>query len=60
MDQTTIAGLAILTFKLGIFAMLVLHTRQAARTAEEAREADADDIMRQSAVAPEHTLRKAA
>ncbi|MEM8790045.1 MAG: hypothetical protein AAGE80_00405 [Pseudomonadota bacterium] len=37
MDEISIAGLLVLTFKLGVFGLLVLHARQARRTADEAR-----------------------
>ncbi|MEM9370731.1 MAG: hypothetical protein AAGA26_06205 [Pseudomonadota bacterium] len=37
MDETTIAGMLVLTFKLGIFGLLVLHARQARRDADAAR-----------------------
>ncbi|MEM7237833.1 MAG: hypothetical protein AAF501_08425 [Pseudomonadota bacterium] len=37
MDQTTIAGVLVLSFKLGIFGLLVMHARQARRDADAAR-----------------------
>ncbi|MEM1277190.1 MAG: hypothetical protein AAGH74_11745 [Pseudomonadota bacterium] len=41
MDEISIAGLLVLTFKLGVFALLVLHARQARHMADEARAEEA-------------------
>ena len=41
MDEISIAGLLVLTFKLGVFAVLVLHARQARKMADEARAEEA-------------------
>ena len=65
MDQTTLAGILVLTFKLGIFAMLVMATRQASRAvremkAEEAAKAASKPGPDTSAERPPAPLREAA
>lgn len=60
MDKTTLAGLVILAFKLGTFALIAMHARQARRAASEAREAAADGAIRQCAKDTAPALREAA
>ncbi|MEM8698139.1 MAG: hypothetical protein AAGF44_03160 [Pseudomonadota bacterium] len=46
MDQITIAGLLVLTFKLGIFAMMIVATRQASRAVREMKAEEAAKAAR--------------
>ncbi|MEL6476052.1 MAG: hypothetical protein AAFR17_01890 [Pseudomonadota bacterium] len=49
MDQITIAGILVLTFKLGIFAMMVMATRQASRAVREVKAEEAAKAARSAA-----------